>query len=287
MLFNFQFMHPRLYKRRLQGDLCFNINLNQQKIIMKKIVFLFVSVSFLFACNKDRDKSGIFKGPEVQVYGGKAWSAIQLDKSGIPLQLSLVLNDATLNTVPVGGETGTGHSMENNLVIPFHPKAKEATPFQFTYLNWNPNGHEPEQVYTFPHFDIHFYMSTADEVMNYTDMVKIDQKLPAADYVPQHHVAAIGIPMMGKHWVDVTSPELNGTGSFTQTFIYGSYDSKVVFYEPMITLDFLKHTASFERPIPQPAKFKTAGYYPTKMKVKKHDGVTEIILDGFTYRPAS
>ncbi|MCW3108253.1 MAG: hypothetical protein JWQ09_2759, partial [Segetibacter sp.] len=73
---------------------------------------------------------------------------------------------------------------------------------------------------------------------------------------------------------------------FSQTFIYGTYDGKVTFYEPMITLAFLKSTTSFERAIPQPAKFKKAGYYPTKMRVTKHDGVTDIVLDGFVQRQA-
>jgi hypothetical protein len=99
-------------------------------------------------------------------------------------------------------------------------------------------------------------------------------------------MAAIGIPKMGKHWIDVTSPELSGE-KFSQTFIFGSYDSKVIFYEPMITLDFLKKTSKFERPIPVPAKFQKSGYYPTKMRVVKHDGVTEVLLDGFVKRQAS
>jgi hypothetical protein len=43
---------------------------------------------------------------------------------------------------------------------------------------------------------------------------------------------------MGSHFVDITSPEFNG-GIFTQTFIFGSYESNVIFYEPMITLDYL------------------------------------------------
>jgi hypothetical protein len=55
----------------------------------------------------------------------------------------------------------------------------------------------------------------------------------------------------------------------------------------MITLDFLKTNSNYERQIPQPAKFKTAGYYPTKMKVVKKNGATYITLDGFTYRQAS
>ena len=91
---------------------------------------------------------------------------------------------------------------------------------------------------------------------------------------------------MGAHWIDVTSSEFNGK-PFTQTFIYGSYNGKVTFYEPMITLDFIKNNNNFERAIPQPAKVQKSGYYPTKLKIVKHDGVTEIVLDGMVYRAQS
>jgi hypothetical protein len=91
---------------------------------------------------------------------------------------------------------------------------------------------------------------------------------------------------MDAHWIDVTSPELNGQ-PFTQIFLYGSFDGKVNFYEPMITMDFLKNNNNFEGNIPQPAKVQKSGYYPTKERVVKHDGVTEIILDGLVYRTQS
>lgn len=285
MLADFQFMHQDLFADSCACHLCVNIKplINS---VMKKFSFLFVSASLLLSCTKDKDKSGEFKGPEVQVHDGKAWTSLKLDKSGTPLQLSVVLNDAALNSVPVGGDAGNDHA-EHTFILPYHPLVQEITPYKFTMLNWNPNGHDPDQVYTFPHFDIHYYMSPVSEVMTYTDDVKMNQNLPAGNYLPSNHVPANGIPMMGKHWVDITSPELNGTAPFTQTFIYGSYDSKVVFYEPMITLDFLKNTAGFERSIPQPAKFQKAGYYPTKLTIKKHDGLTEVSLDGFIYRQAS
>lgn len=91
---------------------------------------------------------------------------------------------------------------------------------------------------------------------------------------------------MGKHWVDSTSPELNGQ-PFTQTFIYGTYNGKVTFYEPMITLDFLKDNDSFVRSIPQPEKFRKTGYYPTELRIRKHDGVTDVILEHFVLRQKS
>jgi hypothetical protein len=251
---------------------------------MKQFFLALTAAALLFSCKKDDNKEGVFKGTETTVHGGKAWSSVNLDRDGKPQQLTLTLDNNVLNSVPVG-TSDPGHTMENNFLISLHDKALENTPFQFIMLNWNPDGHEPATIYDLPHFDMHFYMTPASDVMNYMDMTKIENA-PGQDYIPANHVPGAPVPMMGKHWVDVTSPEFHGQ-TFTQTFIYGSYDGKVVFYEPMITLDFLKNTTNFERPIPQPAKFQTAGYYPTKMRVSKHDNVTDITLDGFVYRQAS
>jgi hypothetical protein len=128
-------------------------------------------------------------------------------------------------------------------------------------------------------------MISSEERETHVDPVKLDAAL-TADYLPANHIGVDPVPTMGKHYVDVTSPELNGQ-PFTQTFIFGSYDSKLTFWEPMITLDFLKNTTNFERTIPQPAKFQKTGYYPTRMRVAKANGATNIILEGFVLRQAS
>jgi hypothetical protein len=253
---------------------------------MKKVIALFTIVAALASCKKDKDNNNVFKGPESEVYHGKAWSSLKLNSSGIPEKLTLTLDAATLATVPIGeGGQTEGHTHENNILISLPGKALEVTPFQFIMLNWNPMGHEPAGVYDTAHFDMHFYLTAPGDVMNYVDMAKMEN-LPSTDYVPANHIAGPGVPMMGKHWIDVTSPELHGV-PFTQTFLYGSYDGQVVFYEPMITLDFLKATTSFQRTIPQPSKFKVSGYYPTKMTINKEAGTTNISLEGFVYRQAS
>jgi hypothetical protein len=250
---------------------------------MKKIFLLLAVSSILLSCEKENDKDRNSTSAKVSVYQGKAWSSTTVNPNGVPKELALVLDNQVLNSAPIGGEHHD-HA-EHTFIIPLPESALATTPYKFIMLNWNPSGHEPDDIYTIPHFDIHYYMVPPDEVMTYVDMDKMNNH-PATDYIPANHISAGGVPMMGNHWVDVTSPELNG-GSFTQTFIYGSYDSKIIFYEPMITLDFLKNTSNFERSIPQPAKFQKSGYYPTKMRVKKKNGNTEIILDGFTHRHAS
>jgi len=250
---------------------------------MKKFLILAVAASsFIFACDKDKNKDKEYKSDEVTLHGGKVWTSAKVDKDGKPLSVSILVNDAALNSVPVG-QPSDHMSPQNNILIPISDKS--GTPFRFAMVNWNSSGHEPDNVYTVPHFDFHFYTSNQADVMNYMDDAKLNAE-PPAGYIPANHISGPGVPMMGKHFIDANTPELHGQ-SFTQTFLYGSYDSKVVFMEPMITLAFLKNTTTFERSIPQPTKFQQAGFYPTKMKVSRHDGVTEITLEDFVSRQAS
>ncbi len=71
---------------------------------------------------------------------------------------------------------------------------------------------------------------------------------------------------MGVHWVDLLSPEFNG-GVFTKTFIWGSYDGKFIFWEPMITLDYLLSRPNDLVTLRQPSAYQIDGYYATKFKV--------------------
>lgn len=258
---------------------------------MKKILFVALAAIAFTSCKKDDlEKNGIYKGPVVNVHGGKAWTWVQINKNGNPDKVAITLTDDALSSVPVGGNgEGHGHGDANSWTLKFHQKAG-VTPFNHVGLGWNPIGHEPEPVYGKPHFDFHFYMMTPQQV-DAIPPYEVDsskfKNFPAPAYLPPTYFnPGGGVPKMGAHWVDVTSGEFGGK-PFTETFIYGGYDGKVTFYEPMITLDFLKNNSNFERAIPQPAKFQKAGWYPTKMKVMKHDRVTEVILDGFVYRDQS
>jgi hypothetical protein len=69
---------------------------------------------------------------------------------------------------------------------------------------------------------------------------------------------------MGNHLLDSQSPELKDSLPFTSTFIYGAYEGELIFWEPMITLDFLQQTRDACIEIRQPRAFREAGYYPTQ-----------------------
>ncbi len=261
---------------------------------MKKFFFLsLAAATILTSCKKESDNQigGTFKGPVVQVYNGRAWTSVQISPTGNPMHLSIFITDDALNSLPSGiadGHTTGNHDhsdMGNNWILKFHPKAN--TPFDHVGMGWNPNGHEPDVIYGLPHFDFHYYLTSPAEVAAIPPYEVDSSKFlnwPAADYFPSTYFnPGGGVPQMGCHWIDATSGELNGQ-IFSQTFIYGSYDGKVTFYEPMITLDFLKNNNNFERAIPQPAKVQKSGWYPTKLRVVKHDALTEIILDAFVQR---
>ena len=249
---------------------------------MKQFFLIAITGIFMLSCKKEDKKQDGLESAKVEFHQGKTWSSLKLTNAGAPEQLILTLDSNVLRSVPAAGQP---NHHEDEVLIPLPAKALETTPFKFIMLNWNASGHEPAGIYDLPHFDMHFYMNSPTEVATFVDQSKLNTD-PGQDYIPAMHMGGAAVPAMGKHWIDLTSPELQGN-TFMQTFIYGSYDGKIVFYEPMITLDFLKMTTSFQRPIPQPTKFSKAGFYPTVMQVTKQNGQVNIILSGFVSRQAS
>src|SRR5918994_592387 len=95
------------------------------------------------------------------------------------------------------------------------------------------------------------------------------------------------VPRMGNHLLDSQSPELKDSLPFTSTFIYGAWEGELIFWEPMITLDFLRNTAQACMKIPQPQAFRQAGYYPTQYCVRQDgQGGRTVTLEGFRYAEA-
>lgn len=255
---------------------------------MKKFLTSFAAVFILLtSCKKhDLKPEGTFKGSEVNVFNGKAYTLFKTDNWARPKQLAVVITDDAINSLPMSGKSLKD---EYPFLLAFHPRAVE-TAFDHAELDWNPNGHPPPGIYTVPHFDFHFYTMSVEEQMAIPPF-DVDPskflKYPGQDYLPPNYISTPpGVPMMGMHWVDVTSAELHGE-PFTQTFIYGTYDGKVTFYEPMVALDYLKSTNNFTRQIPLPAKVQKPGFYPTSMHILRKNGTTQIILENFVFKQKS
>lgn len=223
-------------------------------------------------------------GPKVQIGNGTARSFVITTPNGKPQELGIELSAGALQGLP-DGEFGADY------MIDLPQKAQQLTPFNHIMINWNPYGHPPPGIYTVPHFDFHFYeisVETQMAIPPYTDQTAaMFDNFPPLCYIPEAYVPnPEGVPQMGKHWSDVLSPEFNG-GTFTKTFVYGSFDGAVTFYEPMITKAYLESVHYSATDIRQPQFYYPLNkYYPTKYRVY-HDTITGsyfVSLNGFEWK---
>jgi hypothetical protein len=220
--------------------------------------------------------SPIQYGPAVKVGNGVARTYLIRDPNAgqSPIEIGIALSEKALDGLPTDG-----------MMYPFDLTfpANSPAPFQFAELDWNPQGHVPPGVYTFPHFDFHFYTISPDErnaiVPSDPDFATKARNVPTGDLVPPFYVvpgdpADVAVPHMGVHWSDVRSPELQGIlghpelyQQFTKTFIYGSWDGQYTFMEPMVTRDFLLTHPDDVQDVSVPAQYAAPGEYPTAYRV--------------------
>lgn len=234
---------------------------------MKKSLIIGVLSALIFvnltSCDDDNDpKQTFFEGEEITLGDGRAASFAETDANGKVTKLGFIISEASMNSLP------HDHEMyEFSLDL---PSQASQTEFQHLTLDWNPHGHEPDDIYTVPHFDFHFYM------ISETGRQAIDpenaemEELPSLNYIPTGYFPTPGgVPMMGKHWLDSEAPELNGE-EFGYTFIYGSYAGEVIFMEPMITKAQLTgENKNTTYSIKQPSTFKN----PSKIHPKNVETV--------------
>ena len=248
------------------------------------------NVSSSFTVKTNAAKLTVFKGPNVALGYGKVRSWISVDSNGNPNEIGIEitpesfknLSNDNSKSVPPDGET---------IIIPLQLKATELTPFDHIGLNWNPHGHQPAGVFDVPHFDIHFFMISAEEQLAIpawspeTDAAF--NNYPLTGYMPADYFTppgpATAEPQMGKHWLPVN---LGAYLPFSKIMIYGSFNGKFIFVEPMITLDYLLSNIDFSANYSQPEHFEKAGNYPTKYNIYHDDlsGNTYISLSNFVAR---
>lgn len=242
------------------------------------LVTLLTLLALMVAGCIEQAKSETFVGETKQLGNGMVRSWITLDNDGKPSAIGVTFTEASLSGLP------TTNTTEYMLSL---PEQASAAPFNHIGLDWNPMGHEPPGIYDKPHFDFHFYMISPRERQVITatgdDMAKVEKK-PSQEFIPAGYVPTPGgVPRMGAHWIDPTSAEFNNK-SFTRTFIYGFYDAKMAFLEPMATKAFIETKPNDTDTIKLPEKYPMNGYYPTKYSVK-YDAVAReytVSLDGMT-----
>ncbi|WP_297337289.1 DUF5602 domain-containing protein [Algoriphagus sp.] len=267
------------------------------KMTLKSLIILLVASSCelirednpSIVKNKNNEETTYY-GPAVAMGNGKAQTFITINRGGRPTAMGVALNEKALENLPSengGSHHREGHPPSFETVLQF-PKQAEITPYKFMAIDWVPEGHEPEGIYDLPHFDFHFYMIDNEERLTITPLEGMDPEIPQAKYIPTPYIQLPGrVPNMGVHWADPTSPELGGE-TFTRTFIYGTFKEKVIFMEPMITLDYIKSKPSNVDEIPLPSHFQINGFYPSKYEVKYNPVRKEylILLSDFNFKMA-
>ncbi len=237
---------------------------------IKILIAIFV-FCFLTACSSDEALTVTptptnFSGEKVDMGNGQVWSVVSTDAEGNPKSIGVSFDATAMQHLPTGG----AHAHE--FVVPL-PQEIDVPPYDHLTVDWNEHGHEPPGVYDIAHFDLHFYMMSQTE----RDAITLDsnqgfnEPLPANYLPPMYLETPGGVPRMGAHIIDLLSPEIAGTGTFTHTFIYGKFDGAINFLEPMITREFLETRAAVNKEIRQPSDWQMSGYYPQRYTVTFDD----------------
>jgi hypothetical protein len=179
----------------------------------------------------------------------------------------------------------------------------DVAPFGYVQFNYNPHGHPPPAppVYAEPHFDFHFYLVGLEDVKEirtgtcgfFIDCEVFERaRMPVPErYMPPAYIevgAAAGEE--GNHLLLSTAPELGDPpAEFTQTFIFGSFDGNIIFYEPMIAASVFTTGLDECYEIAQPAAWAVAGPYPTRycMRYLPDEEAYAVSLESFVRRDAT
>jgi hypothetical protein len=266
---------------------------------MKHSFFIRIFSVFLislvgFSCKKGNDVPHTFYGPPTTMGDGIARSLFEVGPDGTPLTIGVELTKNALQNLP-SPVSETVDFVEFPVLFDskIQPLVETATPFKHLILDWEPNGHPPVGVFTLPHIDFHFYMiSSADRLaipQPSPASIAMFNLAPPAGYLPADYtIQGEPVAQMGTHRIDHTMPELPPTlKPFTHVLIYGTYNGKVAFLEPMATIAFLSSNTEVHIPIKQPDHYDQPGkYYPTMYNIYTLAGGNKIYftLDHFVLR---
>ncbi|MBM7458971.1 DUF5602 domain-containing protein [Rhodococcus coprophilus] len=227
-------------------------------------------------------------GPARPVGAGSARTYVTLDAEGTPAALGVRLDAAALDNLPDGLLPIT------EAYVLDLPEQANTTPFDHVTIDWNSRGHNPEHGFDVPHFDVHFYLldrATVEAIQPLAPgYIQAASRVPDPPYMPRGYEPdgnplTATVPGMGLHWLDTTETEHH----FTERVLYGSWDGKQAFIEPMMTREWLASRPTIEEPLPQPAAYQRAGLYPTTYAVRWDEAAQTytVELGGLTMREAS
>lgn len=174
------------------------------------------------------------------------------------------------------------------------PGGAVPSPFRYVEVDWNTEGRPrgPNNSFTSPHFDFHYYLrprrwvdmntmcgssngKTCDPFKTSYAQMRRFLTLPPPAFVPASYAPEVesSIPMMGLHLLDRTFDYTVHNVDHHPTLIYGTFDGKVLFAEASVTLATLQdaiaapgQVVSF--PFRQPRAVQGGVPWPTRFTIR-------------------
>jgi hypothetical protein len=258
-----------------------------------------VAVS-LSACGSTAEagKAGTFYGSELALGNGKVKTYVVRGNDGKPTELGFTFGAASLQGLPEPPHEEAGPPLPSQPL--YFPDETKAVAVDHATFDFVPGGHPPPGVFDLPHFDVHFFYLTQEEVEEINpknaDFAARGMKLPDERYVPEDFGAIPNtppeeavVPGMGQHLADMTVPIVPGEYKFTEVILNGTWDGKYAFVEPMVTLNYLHSKPTVTNDLKLPQEYQKTGLYPTKYSIT-YDAASNtymISLNGLAGRTAS
>lgn len=264
-------------------------------------------------CQQNQESNQRLQGGLAAIGNGNVESYADLDAKGTPLALGVLFQKGALENLPTALSDGNrcadfdgdGTISSESECLPWHERVlplpdeisrNDSIPFKWVLLNFNPHGHMPEGVWNVPHFDVHFYMQPIERVFAIMpgdcgpERMRCDQFELATKPLPSNYInkdyqnVDAAAPAMGNHLVDPTAEEFTGK-PFTRSWIFGTYDGQITFWEEMLSLDFLNSKPNECFPIKLPEAVAVSGYYPSHVctRYNEEDGSVGVSVEEFKY----
>lgn len=293
--------------------------MTRRRVILIVVLAAMSGTLAVQACERAGGKefSEMTLGAEARLGEGTFSSFARLDPKGAPLAIGLIFSADALNGLPavrsdehrcfdldgdgaIESDQECLATHERVIPLPTDVSRRADIPFKWVLLNWNPGGHAPPDIYGLPHFDVHYVMEPIENIFALLpgpcgeEFIRCDQFERAVRPVPSNYVhpdfkdVGAAVPAMGNHLVDLSAHEFHGN-VFDRSWMFGAYDGRIIFWEEMVTRDYMLSRPDTCFEIKTPSAVAVAGYYPTRSCFRFDPGTMEqvVSIEGFIYREAS
>lgn len=243
----------------------------------KHLTFLLFTCSlFAFTCENTQAPennltTGQIAGSTKKFGNGTATPFIETIINGPPVNVGTALT----------GNIFSGLDSINNVFtyLEFTP-TNNNTAFNHITVRWNTPGFIKSEVLLKPHIAIDFNLLAESDQNNIrASDSSIIYRTPLQNETPADYkmLKNSATDKVGALFYDSTSASIP-EGNLTRDILYGYYNGKMVLYEIVVSIDYLKSLSKVSGAIKQPEVFPQEGFYPTKY-VFSYDSVK----DTFTF----